>query len=128
MLGILGLFCISLAVLGLSLGLAMLLVYMRIISSEFIGQCILFGPLLFFWIAGVWTGQSPLSDLSCFKDYTELPNGLLLDSFGNETTRFSMTVECGTSLLGAVFFEMIAGAWFVTIPRGVMAVFQSIFG
>lgn len=119
---------ISLTVLGLSTGLALFLKRQRVIDANFWGYCVLFGPILFFWIVGASSERSTLASYSCFSGYSVLPSGLLVDAIGNSTTKFSVAIECGFGFLVLIAFELFAGAWFFTVPTGVKMVFSSMLG
>lgn len=118
---------ISLAVIGLSTGLAVFLRRHRIIDVSFWGYSVVYGPLVFFWIIGASSEKSVLAEYSCFSGYSVLPSGLLVDAIGNITTRSSVIMECGFGFLVLIAYELFAGAWFFTIPTGVKIVLSSIF-
>lgn len=121
-------FLISCAVLGLSLAVALYLRDKKILTSDFAGQCVVFGPTAVFWIIGVGSGKSVISTISCFAGYKELPSGLYADATGNVVAKGDIIFDCGASIVGSVFFEGFAGAWFSTIPEGVKVAFQAVSG
>ena len=119
---------ITCAVLAVSLAVAMYLRDKKVIASEFAGHFIIFGPLAIFWLIGASSDKAVFSQVSCFAGYNEMPSGLYADATGNFVTKGDIVSECAAIIVGTVFFEGFAGAWFFTIPEGVKVAVRTITG
>ena len=116
---------ISVAVLGFGIALTVPLRRAGLLRSGIAAQAVGFGPFAAFWLIGAVSGASAFSSYTCLE-YRPLPNGQLLDPYGNEIPRVEAYVDCGAAFAGVVFFEAVMGAWFHTVPTGVLATLKAV--